>query len=124
MVACAANGRYALPLEIMLASLRSQLPPDCPVEAYCLTSDFPRFSGLDWRDGCISTGGLSPVDGPPSRFPPIVLAPIWLAELLPARVKKVLFLDADLLVLDSILPLGTLGLRRTAGSVGLKKGGP
>jgi lipopolysaccharide biosynthesis glycosyltransferase len=110
VVACAADGHYALPLAVMLSSAGFHAGPGTSVEAYVLddglggedrakvAASLPEQVRLHWRR-------------PPSGLPGV---PVWgrmsgttyhkltLAEWLPAELDRVLWLDCDLLVLADL----------------------
>jgi lipopolysaccharide biosynthesis glycosyltransferase len=109
-VACSIDDRYALPLAVMLESLAACLPPQWQTRMYLLHRNLSQAA-------CVAIDSLVdlhliPLAGPcldklprDHRYPPEAAAPLFLPELLPADIGRVLFLDADMLVLDDIGPL-------------------
>ena len=109
-VACSIDDRYALPLAVMLESLAACLPPPWQMRVYLLHRNLSQ----PVRDGIASLVDLHPItlSGPcldllprDHRYPLEAAAPLFLPDLLPAGIGRVLFLDADMLVLDDIGPL-------------------
>lgn len=109
-VACSIDDRYALPLLVMLDSLVESLQPRRQVVLHLLHRNLSPAS-LDAIASIVETNAIPiteqwlerlPRDG---RLPPVAAAPLLLPELLPANMRRVLFLDADMLVLDDIGPL-------------------
>lgn len=117
-VVCAADDHYAPLCGIMLTSL-FETNHDCHVEAYVLTSGFSRrntlrLQGMAERGGydarvnvCVVDESL--FDGCPIRKGDHVrLAAYYrflVADLLPADMQRVIYLDCDILVRGSLLPL-------------------
>lgn len=118
-IACCVNDRYALPLLVMLKSLNERLRPDVEATVYLMhqrlghqTLDAVRAI-VDTRDVVLSEARLNQL--PSDRtFPPEAAAPLLLTTVLPPDLEKVVFLDADMLVLDDISPLWTLALEGRA----------
>jgi len=118
VVACAANASYALPLAVMLNSLGSHLPSDCKVVAYLLNdgisqADRDRIAHslgarvkICWMQAASIPSGL-PIWG---RMPVTTYQKLFLSEWLPASLKRVIWLDCDLLVLSDISPLWRVAL--------------
>jgi lipopolysaccharide biosynthesis glycosyltransferase len=109
-VACSIDDRYALPLAVMLESLAACLSPQLQMRVYLLHRNLSQSA----RVAISSLVDLHPITlaGPcldrlprDHRYPPEAAAPLFLPELLPADIGRVLFLDADMLVLDDIGPL-------------------
>lgn len=114
MIACASDNRYALPLAVMLRSLAANLAPNCQVEVYAvedgvgpaeralvLASLTDRIT-LHWVQPLKSDLSGLPTWG---RMPATTYQKLTLGEWLPVQVKKVIWLDCDLLVLDDLMPL-------------------
>ncbi len=109
-IACAVNESYLLPLSVLLESLRQHLRPDYRVALYLVHGgiDTGRLSsicsGIETHPILLSEAQLAaaPRD---SHFPPEASIPLLIPELLPTDVDRVLFLDADLLVLDDLAEL-------------------
>jgi lipopolysaccharide biosynthesis glycosyltransferase len=103
-LACAANGSYILPLAVMLESLKRNLRPGLRPELYLIHAGIPR-SGLEAISSIVETHSIALSEAQlaeaprSSRFPREASAPLLLPGLLPGALEKVLFLDADMLVL-------------------------
>lgn len=109
-IATAIDSSYLLPLRVMAASLTGSLAPAFRPVLHLLHRDLTdaQLVGLqqiiEVRPVAITAGDLSNIPRH-RRFPREAAAPLLLAGLLQKDVKKVLFLDPDVLVLDD---LGTL----------------
>jgi len=107
---CAINSEYTLPLLVMLASLQENLRSCCRPVLYLLHQSLSRDQ-LRTISRLIETHPIVPgaasVAAIPrhSYFPPEAAYPLLLAEWLPETLERVLFLDADLLVLDDAAKL-------------------
>lgn len=114
-IACCIDEQYALPLATMLTSLTARLGPGCEPTVHLLHRRLDRdvldaLSGIvDIREIRLGGGDLERL--PHSRtFPPEAAAPLLLPDVLPPDLERVIFLDADLLVLDDISGLWTRDL--------------
>jgi lipopolysaccharide biosynthesis glycosyltransferase len=109
-IACAINRHYVTPLVVMLMSLRQHLRPGVCCELYLVHSGIPEAS-LAVVSSILKTHSilLSPqmlAEAPRVRhYPPEASAPLLLPQVLPSDLKRVLFLDADMLVLGDIAEL-------------------
>lgn len=114
-IACCIDEAYALPLAVMLTSLTERLGTEFEVTVHLIHRELGRQT-LDAIGAIVETrvtrlAGACLERLPRDRtFPPEAAAPLLLAEMLPQDLGKVLFLDADLLVLDDIAPLWTHAL--------------
>ncbi len=118
-VVCAADDRYAPLCGIMLTSLLEAHRHVCHVEAYVLTAGFtPRntrlLEGLPQHGGYDARIHVCRVDDslfegcPVRQGDHISLAAYYrflIPELLPQEMERVVYLDCDVLVLGSLLPL-------------------
>jgi lipopolysaccharide biosynthesis glycosyltransferase len=109
-IACCVSEPYALPLAVMLSSLVARLDAHARVELHLLHGDLSD-SCLDAIGSIVDTHPIKvavddrrliPVD---RHFPWEAAAPLLLPTVLPAHIGRVLFIDADMLVLDDISPL-------------------
>jgi lipopolysaccharide biosynthesis glycosyltransferase len=104
-LACSIDEAYTLPLLVALWSLRACLGPDRRVFLHLIHTGLPD----PHLEAIARLVDLSPIRVPRSalgaipshqRFPPEAAAPILLGRLLPPHLDRVVFLDADVLVLD------------------------
>ena len=118
-IACAINTSYSLPLLVMLTSAIEHLRPSYELVLHL----------MDWRmdealirsiSQLVETRLIAPgahlVSHLPSNghFPPEAAFALLLPELLPQSLDKILFLDADLLVLGDLSQLWELSLNQCA----------
>jgi lipopolysaccharide biosynthesis glycosyltransferase len=109
-IACAINSDYVLPLLVMLTSLKEHLRPSYQPVLYLIHRDVSEDL-LAIISRLVETRAI--VTSPESvaalphhvNFPPEAAYPLLLAELLPETLDRILFLDADLLVLDDLAEL-------------------
>src|SRR5580704_16997531 len=108
-IACAINGNYALPLVVMLTALREHLRPSYEPLLFLLHQGLSQETVASIAK-VVDTHAIVP--GPHlkaipshSRFPPEAAVPLLLPELFPEGLDRVLFLDADLLVLGDLAEL-------------------
>ena len=118
-IACCVNEQYALPLVVMLTSLTERLRPEYRATVYLIHQHLGRETLdavgaiVDTREVRLSGACLDAL--PRDRtFPPEAAAPLLLPEVLPPDLEKVIFLDADILVLDDVSPLLTIPLEGCA----------
>ena len=114
VIACAADGRYALPLAVMLRSLEIHLDPGRRVEAHVIDDGLTpadKTRVADSLRGRVSLHWVhavaSPFAGLPTwgRMPLTTYQRLTLGRWLPADVGKALWLDCDLLILGDIAVL-------------------
>lgn len=109
-IASSINDDYVLPLLVMLTSLRDHLGPAYRPVLYLL------HRGLSDQalESIRRVVDVRPVPLEPlpvldriqqHRFPPEATAPLVLGDILPGDLDRILFLDADLLVVDDIAGL-------------------
>ncbi|MCO5350293.1 MAG: glycosyltransferase family 8 protein [Bryobacteraceae bacterium] len=109
-LATAINARYTLPLIVVLLSLRAHLRPSTRPVLYLVQSGLPE-AHLEILRGLIELRLLQPTPEQlalvPSdaRFPREAAMPLLLPLILPEHLDRVLFIDADTLVLDDLTPL-------------------
>ncbi len=114
-VACAANADFAVPLAVTVASLLANLSPDRSVELWVvdagmgaeararLRRSWPRRSlRLRWVRADPDLLPDLPLWG---RMGPETYLRLAVGELLPSRVRKVIWLDCDLVVLGDLAEL-------------------
>ena len=109
-IACAINRLYLQPLLVTLTSLVAHLPAGTPVRLYVLHRDLTA-KDIERLSVFARVSAASPpmerIAGLPLRSPftPEAYGPLLLPDVLPASLDRVLYLDADLLVLDDLTPL-------------------
>ena len=109
-LACAVNHSYVLPLAVMLASLKQHLRPSLHPELYLIHAGIPQSSLaaissiIETHSIVLSQAQLSAAPRAP-RFPREASAPLLLPELIPPALERILFLDADMLVLEDLANL-------------------
>jgi lipopolysaccharide biosynthesis glycosyltransferase len=109
-IACAVNRSYVLPLAVLLESIKQHLRPGFRAELYLIHTGIPQSSLavissiLETHSIILTEAQLSAAPQAPP-FPREASAPLLLPELLPPSVERVLFLDADMLVLDDLANL-------------------
>ncbi|MGC4055919.1 MAG: glycosyltransferase [Paludibaculum sp.] len=109
-IVCAVNRHYVTPLVVMLMSLKEHLRAGASCELYLIHSGIPESSLalvasiLKTHPVCLSAELLA---GAPRvrRYPPEASVPLLLPDVLPPDLERVLFLDADLLVLGDVTEL-------------------
>jgi lipopolysaccharide biosynthesis glycosyltransferase len=109
-IACAISSNYVLPLLVMLNSLQEHLRPSYRLTLY-LVHQGVREDLLAIISRLVETHSI--VLGPENpatllrdpHFPPEAAYPLLLPELLPAAMDRILFLDADILVLADLAEL-------------------
>jgi lipopolysaccharide biosynthesis glycosyltransferase len=109
-IACAVNRSYVLPLAVLLESIKQHLRADFRPQLYLIHTGIPK-SSLDVISSIIETHSIilseeqlsAAPQAPP--FPREASAPLLLPELLPPALERILFLDADMLVLDDLAKL-------------------
>ncbi len=114
-LACSVDAGYTLPLLVALASLRARLRPSLRVVLHLVHSGLPddhlaaiaRYAEV--RQVSPDRARLAPVPRH-RRFPREAAAPLLLGDLLPSDLDRVVFLDADSLVLDDPEELWTVDL--------------
>lgn len=121
VIACAADGRYALPLAVMLKSAVANLHPDMAVEIHAVNDGIDPASLERVVAQLPSRASLHWVDRPQGEFDDL---PNWgrmtrttyhkltLGDWLPAHVDRALWLDCDALVLGDLARLWTMDLGR------------
>lgn len=110
-VACAADGRYALPLAVMLHSAARNLSPGYALAVYAVDGGLsaaereriersagPRVS-VEWIEPCRGAFAGLPLWG---RMPIATYDKLAVGAWMPAGVRQVLWLDADLLVIGNL----------------------
>jgi lipopolysaccharide biosynthesis glycosyltransferase len=105
-IACSVDEHYALPLAVMLISLADRLSPPHRVQVRILHTDLSpatldiltSFKDVTAHEIPREELSLLPTN---KNFPLVAAAPLLLPQLLP-DVGRVLFLDADLLVLADV----------------------
>ncbi len=106
-IASAINDGYLLPLMVTLQSLKRHLRPDYQLELYLIHAGMTEAS-IDLIASLVTTHSIRPshlqLASMPYdlHFPREAAFPLLLAELLPESLERVLFLDADLLVMDDL----------------------
>ncbi len=106
-LACAINSDYALPLCVMLISLKEHLRPSYQPLLYLVHQGLSEDL-LENISRLVETHSIVPspesVAAIPknAHFAPEAAYPLLLPELLPETLDRILFLDADLLVLDDL----------------------
>ncbi len=109
-VACAINSDYVLPLLVMLTSLIEHLRPSYQLLLY-LVHQAKHEDLVAIISRLVETHSIVPspesVEALPQHphFPPEAAYPLVLPELLPEALDRILFLDADLLVLHDLAHL-------------------
>lgn len=109
-IACAVNDRYVLPLAVMLTSLMEHLRlwyrPVLHLFHRGLSADsVAAISRLVETHSMVPDGAIESWIPAHPHFPLEATYPLLLPALLPGSLGRVLFLDADLLVLDDVAPL-------------------
>jgi lipopolysaccharide biosynthesis glycosyltransferase len=116
-IACAINQAYALPLAVMLESLKQHLRPGVHPVLYLIHAGLPP-SVLAAISSIVETHSIIPSDAQLSaaprdaRFPPEASVPLLIPEFLPPTLERVVFLDADTLVLEDLANLWETPLGR------------
>jgi len=119
VVACAANGSYAIPLAVMLRSAADHLSPDRELAAWVVDDglgDEARQRIVESLPSRATVHWLSPdrssFDGLPlwGRMPINTYDKLTIAECLPAHVTKAIWLDCDTLVLADLAELWDLAV--------------
>jgi lipopolysaccharide biosynthesis glycosyltransferase len=109
-IACGINDGYVLPLLVMLTSLRDHLGQAYRPVLYLLHRGLPD-QALEAVSRVVELHPVAldatavPVGAGQRRFPVEAAAPLMLGDLLPADLSRVIFLDADLLVVDDLADL-------------------
>ena len=109
-IACAINRAYVLPLAVMLESLRLQLRPGVRPVLYLVHSSLPQHA-IEAISLLVETHAIVPSDAQiaaaqhDARLPREASFPLLLPEVLPRDLERILFLDADLLVLEDLMTL-------------------
>jgi lipopolysaccharide biosynthesis glycosyltransferase len=109
-IASAINNSYVLPLAVMLESLKQHLRPTFQPVLYLIHAGIPRpslvaISSMVKTHSIIPSGAQLSAAPRDPRFPREASFPLLLADLLSSDVERVLFLDADMLVLDDLANL-------------------
>lgn len=122
-LACSITPTYTLPLLVALASLRARLPPERHVTLHLVHAGLQEAQLaaiarlVDVRPVALARSALEaiPLHG---RYPREAAVPVLLGEVLPDDLDRVVFLDADVLVLDDPRELWTVDLEeRPLGAV-------
>ena len=106
-IASAIDDKYLLPLIVTLESLKRHLDPGYELELYLIHAGMTQAS-VDLVSSIVTTHSILPSDQQLAstpydpHFPREAAFPLLLAELLPESLERVLFLDADLLVMDDL----------------------
>jgi lipopolysaccharide biosynthesis glycosyltransferase len=104
-VVCSVDAAYTLPLLVTLASLRAELPTEQALHVHVVHSGLP----VEHLEAIAALVDVTPVAFPQPlrasipahrRFPPQAAVPLLVGELLPKALERVVFVDADLLVID------------------------
>ncbi len=109
-IACAINSDYVLPLLVMLTSLKEHLRPSYQPVLYLIhqgvSDDLLAIISrlVETRSIVPSPESVAAIPRH-ANFPPEAAYPLLLPELLPETLDRILFLDADLLVLDDLAQL-------------------
>jgi lipopolysaccharide biosynthesis glycosyltransferase len=107
-IACGINRAYALPLAVMLESLKQHLRPGVRPVLHLIHAGLPDCV-LSAIGSIVETHSIVPsaaqLAGAPrdAHFPVEASFPLLMPELLPASLERVLFLDADMLVLGDLM---------------------
>jgi lipopolysaccharide biosynthesis glycosyltransferase len=109
-IASAINHSYVLPLAVMLESLKQHLSPTFQPVLYLIHAGIPRpslaaISSIVETHSIVPSGAQLSAAPRDPHFPREASFPLLLADLLPPAVERVLFLDADMLVLDDLANL-------------------
>jgi len=109
-IACAINQSYVLPLAVMLESLKEHLRPSFQPVLYLVHTGIPQ-SSIATISSIVETHSIIPSDAQLSaaprapHFPREASFPLLLPEVLPPALERILFLDADMLVLEDLANL-------------------
>jgi lipopolysaccharide biosynthesis glycosyltransferase len=109
-IVCAIDQSYVLPLAVMLESLKHHLRDGFLPVLYLMHSGIPRHS-LEAISALVETHSIVPSDAQSSaspsdrKFPREASYLLLLSESLPSTLERVVFLDADMLVLDDLANL-------------------
>ena len=109
-IACAIDNSYLLPLVVMLESLKKHLRPNFRPVLYLIHTGI-RPASLAILSSSIETHSIIPTVAQLStaprdaHFPREASFPLLLPEVLPATLERILFLDADMLVLEDLANL-------------------
>ena len=116
-IACATSHSYVLPLAVMLKSLRQHLDPRFEPVLYLIHTGIPPASLtvissiIETHSILLSQAQLAAVPCD-SHFPREAAISLLLPELIPPGVERILFLDADMLVLEDLAKLWETPLDR------------
>ena len=106
-IATAINEAYLLPLRVMLVSLKAHLNPSYRPVLFLFNTrlgaeQLKTIAALVETQSIVPSPAVTSMLPRSSRFIAETAFPLLLSDLLPESLERVLFLDADMLVLDDI----------------------